>query len=189
MLGLLRRVRREVQAFSNRRNVDVLGEGAELWGAIEKRHPESRIEIGAKCRIEGYVVTEIASSRIKIGNNTLVGAKSIIDCAESVTIGDDVLISYECIISDADNHSLSRARRIGDLERWRNGQHDWSDVQKAPIVIGNGAWIGARVIVLRGVTIGDGAVVGMGSVVTHDVAPNTIVAGNPARVVKELPIE
>jgi acetyltransferase-like isoleucine patch superfamily enzyme len=56
-------------------------------------------------------------------------------------------------------------------------------------VIKSGAWIGARVIILRGVTIGEGSIVSMGSVVTRDVAPYTIVMGNPARLIKELPDE
>ncbi len=53
-----------------------------------------------------------------------------------------------------------------------------------PIRIGNGAWIGAKAIILKGVTIGEGAIVGAGSVVTRDVAPYTIVAGNPARFIR-----
>src|ERR1700677_3979440 len=89
----------------NRRIADFYGEGAELRGTLEKRHPKSTLDIGAGCRIDGYVVTGIASSRIKIGNNTLLGPRSVIDCAESVTIGNNVLISYDCIIADADNHS------------------------------------------------------------------------------------
>jgi len=189
VLGVLHRLRREVLNRANRRNVDVLGQDVELWGTVEKRHPKSHMAIGDRCRIEGLLVTEIATSRLTIGKSSLVGSRSIVDCVETITIGDDVLISYDCIIADADNHSLDAKRRVGDLERWRKGTHDWSDVQKGPITIGNGAWIGARAIILRGVTIGDGAIVGMGSVVTKDVAANTIVVGNPARVVKELPAD
>jgi acetyltransferase-like isoleucine patch superfamily enzyme len=57
-----------------------------------------------------------------------------------------------------------------------------------PIRIGRGAWLGARVIILKGVTVGEGAVVGAGSVVTRDVAPYTLVAGNPARFIREIPL-
>ncbi|MFN0253024.1 MAG: acyltransferase [Kofleriaceae bacterium] len=186
---LVRRARAELVMWRNRKQVDVLGAGAELRGYIDKRHPDSRIEIGAGCRIDGLVVTETAESRVLIGRNTLLGPRSTIDCASRITVGSEVLISYDVIIADADNHSLRRADREGDLDRWRRGEHDWSKVQRAPISIGDGAWIGARAIVLRGVTIGEGAIVGMGSVVTKDVAPNTVVVGNPARVVKELPAD
>jgi acetyltransferase-like isoleucine patch superfamily enzyme len=65
-------------------------------------------------------------------------------------------------------------------------QHDWSHSAMAPILIKRGAWVGARSIILKGVTVGEGAVVGMGSVVTSDVPPRTIVAGNPARVIREI---
>ncbi|WP_268918850.1 DapH/DapD/GlmU-related protein [Actinomyces trachealis] len=56
----------------------------------------------------------------------------------------------------------------------------------APVRIGRGAWLGANVTVLPGVTIADGAVVGAGSVVTKDVAPNTVVVGTPARPVRDI---
>lgn len=172
--------------LENRRNVDSNGIGTELRGTIEKRHPKSQISIGEKSRIDGYVVTEIESSRLSIGKNTIIGSNTKIDCVDSITIGDDVLISYDCIIADADNHSLSSEKRKGDLERWRNGTHDWSDVQRAPIVIKDGAWIGARAIIQKGVTIGEGAIVGMGSVVVGDVPPFTLVLGHPARAIKKL---
>ena len=63
---------------------------------------------------------------------------------------------------------------------------DWSVVRSAPIVIEDRAWIGFNAIILKGVTIGEGSVVAAGAVVTKDVEPYTVVAGNPARVVKRL---
>jgi acetyltransferase-like isoleucine patch superfamily enzyme len=145
--------------------------------------------VGEKSRIDGYVVTELATSRVSIGKNTLVGPNTIIDCVSKVTIGDNVLISYECVFSDSDNHSLSYSKRKDDLENWRLGRQDWTDVNMAPILVNRGAWIGARAIILKGVTIGEGAVVGMGSVVTRDVPPFTVVAGNPAKEIRKLPEE
>ena len=172
----------------NRKIADFYGKGTELRGTLEKRHPKGKIEIGMGCRIDGYVVTEIESSHIKIGNNTLLGPRSVIDCADSVTIGSNVLISYDCIISDADNHSISYSKRRDDLDRWRRGAHDWSFILRKPVTINDGAWIGARAIILKGVTIGEGAIVGMGSVVTKDVPPYTIVGGNPAKPIREIPV-
>jgi acetyltransferase-like isoleucine patch superfamily enzyme len=189
VLGMLKQLRTSLRSKKNRQAVDHLGEGVELWGSVEKRHPHGIIAIGEKSRISGYLVIERAESRLSIGKNTLVGPETIVDCAERITIEDDVLISYECIISDCDNHSLSYSKRKNDLELWRQSQHNWALAAKAPVTIKKGAWLGARTIVLKGVTIGEGAVVGMGSVVTKDVPPFTIVAGNPARVIREIPIE
>ncbi|MGX7668097.1 acyltransferase [Flavobacterium pedocola] len=92
-----------------------------------------------------------------------------INCFKSITIGHQVAISKGVIIRDSDNHVL-------------NGQ---SDKVAAPIVIGNHVWIGLRAVILKGVTIGDGAVIAAGAVVTRDVPANSIVAGVPARVIKE----
>lgn len=63
---------------------------------------------------------------------------------------------------------------------------DWSVVKTSPITIKDKVWIGRNVIVLKGVTIGEGAVIGAGAVVTHDVPAYTVVAGNPARIVKHI---
>ena len=71
---------------------------------------------------------------------------------------------------------------------WRDGgKHDWETTNSSPVIIKKGVWIGARSIVLKGVTIGEGAVIGSGSVVTKDIPPYTINAGNPARVIRYIP--
>jgi acetyltransferase-like isoleucine patch superfamily enzyme len=90
-------------------------------------------------------------------------------------------------LADSDNHSISYSIRKKDLADWKKKQHDWSTTRSASIRVSKGAWIGARAIILKGVTIGEGAVIGAGSVVTKDVPPYTIVAGNPARVIREIP--
>lgn len=130
---------------------------------------------------------ERPESRIEIGDNVLVGADTVVDCAEAVTIEDDVLVSYKCIIADADNHSIHPELRKNDLKTWMDGRrHDWTNTVIEPVHICRGAWIGARSIILKGVTVGAGAVVGMGSVVTRDVPPWTVVAGNPARIIQTI---
>ena len=143
--------------------------------------------MGDDSLIEGTLVTEIAESRISIGNNVYVGNGTVFDCVMSIRVNDDVLISYGCLISDSDNHSVRYSVRRNDLRDWRRGGgHDWSTTESAPILIGRGAWIGARAIILKGVTIHEGAVVAAGAVVTQDVPEYAIVAGNPARVVRVL---
>jgi acetyltransferase-like isoleucine patch superfamily enzyme len=163
-----------------------IGERTDVTGAIDKRHPQSSISIGDDCLIEGYLVTETKDSAITIGNNVYVGGNTKLDCVASIVVEDDVLISYECIMADSDNHSLDYRIRKKDLAQWKRGEHDWTTTASAPIKVSRHAWIGARAVILKGVTIGEGAIVGAGSVVTKDVPPYTIVAGNPARVVREL---
>ncbi|ESU22174.1 hypothetical protein FEDK69T_21520 [Flavobacterium enshiense DK69] len=92
-----------------------------------------------------------------------------VNCFKSIKIGHQVAISKGVIIRDSDNHVLN-----GDANK-----------MSAPIVIGNHVWIGLRAIILKGVTIGDGAVIAAGAVVIKDVPANTVVAGVPARVIKE----
>ena len=114
-------------------------------------------------------------AKIFIGND--VGISGCTIAAEkSIRIGNNVMIGTGVLITDSDVHPLdARIRREGG-----GGEAVFS----APIDIGDDVFIGARAIILKGVTIGRGAVVGAGAVVTHDVPANSIVAGNPARVVK-----
>ncbi len=98
----------------------------------------------------------------------------------------DVLIAQQVLISDSDNHSIYFEQRKNDLAEWLENRHDWSIHPNKPVIIEDGAWIGARCIILKGVRIGARAVVGAGSVVTRDVAADCIYAGNPAKFVKRI---
>jgi acetyltransferase-like isoleucine patch superfamily enzyme len=175
-----------VRHWRNSRVLDSVGSGTRFLGAAEKRMAGSRIAIGSDCYVQGRLVTETPTSVIELGSNVFIGGETLLASALSIIVEDDVLISYQCLITDADNHSLRYSERKHDLRDWLAGRQDWSRIAKAPVRICKGAWLGARTVVMKGVTIGEGAVCGTGSVVTKDVAPYTIVAGNPARVVKEL---
>lgn len=115
-------------------------------------------------------------SRIVIGNNVGISGSTIC-AAQSVTIGNNVLIGSGCIITDTDSHPIDWKDRL-------EGRNENTFVR--PVTIGNDVFIGARCIILKGVTIGDRAVIGAGSVVTQDVPPDCVVAGNPAKIVKTL---
>ena len=107
----------------------------------------------------------------KIGKRVFINAGCQFQDQGGITIGDDVLIGPQTIIATL-NHDPDPNKRGGMIPK--------------PVKIGNKVWLGARVTICPGVTIGEGAIVGAGAVVTKDVPPRTVVAGVPARTIKEL---
>ena len=120
---------------------------------------------------------------IEIGETCYVGENSRIWSAASITVGNRVLISHGVNIHDNSAHSLSAETRHKHFMQIISTGHPsvLDDISSAPIVIEDDAWIGFNATILKGVTIGKGAVVGAASVVTKDVEAYSIVAGNPAR--------
>jgi galactoside O-acetyltransferase len=147
--------------------------------------PGSVLQIGSGAIIEGILAFEREGARITVGRDTFVGG-SILSAAEEIVIGDDVLISWGCGIVDHNSHSLSWEHRKHDVRDWRYGRKDWTHVSRRPVHIADKAWIGFNTAILKGVQVGEGAIIGAGSVVTKDVPPFTIAAGNPARVIRAL---
>ncbi len=122
----------------------------------------------ARLRLRGWPDLEgLERHGLRLGRNVFVGGGTVLDAdfAHLIEIGDDTVISLGVMVLA---HDASTRRHLG-----------YSRV--APVRIGQRVFVGARAIVLPGVTIGDDAIVGAGSVVTADVAPATVVAGNPAR--------
>lgn len=111
-------------------------------------------------------------ARVTLGNATFVGFGSELDISSELHVGSHVLIAPGCFITD---HSHRHASA---------GLIDAQGIASRPVRIGNNVWLGAHVVVLPGVTIGEGAIVGAGAVVTRDVPPRTIVAGVPARAIR-----
>lgn len=143
-----------------------------------------RIQIGDHCRVYGTLQSQ-DEGRIRIGNHTCIYERSIIGSVSSIRIGDCVVISNHVHIYDNNNHPTDpAARRKMCLEGFEGDAWRWVHAESAPIVIEDNVWIGEYAAVLKGVTIGEGAIVASHAVVTKDVPPYTIVAGNPARVVK-----
>lgn len=124
---------------------------------------------------------------VHMGDFTLMNGSRII-CDSEIIIGDYCLISWNTVLMDTYRAPISPAIRRPLLQRMAS--HPVRRIESAeiasPIAIGNGVWIGFDSVVMPGVTIGDGAIVGARSVVTNDVPPYSIAAGNPARVIRQL---
>lgn len=153
------------------------------------------VTIGNDSMIGGSYDFFSPSGEVLIGDRVFFAGGNVI-CINKIEIENDVFISWGVSLFDNDSHSLDYRDRIRDmanhLNDWRSGKtnynlsKDWTQVNSAPIRICRYAWIGMDVTILKGVTIGKGAIVGAKSVVTKDVAPWTIVGGNPARFIKEI---
>jgi len=173
-----------------RKKIDKIGSNTNFFGKIDKRSTKCEVIIGDDCNINAAMVLETDNSKVIVDNNVFIGGQTIIDCACQIHIESDVLISYQCIIQDSDNHNVKYSLRKRDNLDWKErNYHDWENTPMSPIKIKRGAWISARVIILKGITIGEGAIVGAGSVVTKDVPDWTIVGGNPAKIIREIPID
>lgn len=188
---------KQMQAFAPYYSIDaqtVLGENFNL----DIRAPQTAhtyLEIGEKSVIDGSFVFETEKGHISVGSRVHIGGGTQLISRNSIQIGNDVIIAWNCTIYDHNSHSVHWEERRYDVTReWENSKNgrpvladkDWNVVKDAPIIIQDKVWMGFGVTVLKGVTIGEGAVIGAGSVVTRDIPPYTVVGGNPAQVIRTL---
>lgn len=147
----------------------VLGEVYEM-GSYQnsdlRMFPESNFIVDNFTFFTGFNIAVNNSAKLIIGSG-YANYNVKIDCFTEIVIGHNVAISHNVIIRDSDNHTLTGQRN-----------------KSAPIRIGNHVWIGMNSIILKGVNIGDGAVIGAGSIVTHDVPDRSLAVGVPARVIR-----
>lgn len=129
------------------------------------------LEVGDDFKVwSGHRTTLISGwGRIRIGDRVFVNSGAVLLAVEEIVVGDDVAFANEAYVMDSNSHGL-----------------EGRDHVQAPVRIGDGTWVGARAMVLPGVTIGSRVMVAAGAVVTRDVPDDVLVAGNPARVVRSL---
>lgn len=173
--------------LSRQKNIKICGDAHVIRRRIRRNHNfmNSSLSIGDKSWIDCGIVFERGGAELSVGENTFIGGATI-SCANQIRIGNNVQIAWGVVILDHNSHSLNYLDRRNDLPNRFIHQKDWSDVATSEVVISDDAWIGLNSIILKGVKIGKGAIVGAGSVVTKNVPDMTVVAGNPARIIKSL---
>jgi acetyltransferase-like isoleucine patch superfamily enzyme len=151
---------------------------------INKTGNRNNIIIGNNCEIFGDILAE-SDGVIKIGSFTTIRALTRVFAVNNIEIGDYVIISNNVTIYDNNNHPTEPEERV---KMCKSGFYSdlWQAKHSAnaAIIIKNNVWIGERATILKGVTIGEGAIVGMCSVVTKDVPDYAVAVGNPAKIVK-----
>lgn len=170
------------------RGVEVGGDWRCYGLPIIQRHRQSEIRIGRRMNLRStarsnplgpnhpvIISTRRAGARLTIGDDFGMTGGSLV-CDERISIGDRVWVGANTVIADTDFHPLQpQQRKAAPL-----------DAKTAPIAIADDVFIGMNALILKGVSIGAGAVIGAGSVLRRDVPAGAIVAGNPAVVVGEL---
>jgi acetyltransferase-like isoleucine patch superfamily enzyme len=161
------------RAAQYRRHFTQCGPGFEPMGKMILVN-EGTLIAGSELSIRTYAYLPVEirikpKGRLVIGNNVTLNVGVRIGCSLEITIGDSCLIGDEVLIFDSDWHGVG-------------GQPTRTEA----VHIGNRVWVAARSMILRGVTLGEGCVVAAGSVVTHSVDPYTVVAGVPAKCIRNL---
>jgi acetyltransferase-like isoleucine patch superfamily enzyme len=194
-LRLFRRYLDRVEARSATRRIRaaaVVGEHL-ICGpstTVNNEGPRENIRIGDRVSLLGVELHAHARGRIVIGDGTWMSLRAQVLCWDSIQIGAFSIFARDVFICDAAAHPADPALRLAQTRalQFEGTLPDRYDgVACAPIVIGSNVFVGERAFVMRGVTVGDDAVVGAGAVVVKDVPAGAIVAGNPARVVKWAP--
>lgn len=171
-----------------------IGRGAKIKFKAKFSH-------GRSCQIGAYVeINALSKEGVSLGNNVSILRNTIIECTgvlrslgDGLTIGDNVGIAQNCFIQVRGRVIIGRNVIFGPGVSIFSENHNFSDANRyineqgetrKGVIIGDGVWLGSRVVVLDGVTIGEHCVVAAGSVVNKNVPPFSVVGGIPARVIK-----
>lgn len=151
------------------------------------RHVSRQIHLGSDAYIgrNAWININSARARLTIGAGSVIGNDLTVTCGESVTVGEGVLMSARIALLD----------QLHDYDEWLAPQlrgepgpprFSWAMTEARPVHVGSGTWLGIGVVVLPGVTIGEGCVVGANAVVTTDLPDYSIAVGVPARILRNL---
>lgn len=151
----------------------------------------SKLKVGSNTQVMGQLIVHTHGGSILIGEDCYIGVNSRVWSSSEIIIGDRVLISHGVNIMDSNSHSISAEKRFSHTrETFIKGNYPEivEDVQSRPIHIADDVWIGFNATVLKGVSIGRGAIIGACAVITKDVPEFCIAVGNPQKIIaKSLP--
>jgi galactoside O-acetyltransferase len=189
-MGIISRIKQFCFVALRIKKYEMLSDCKSVSGKPIKHHPllltgKGKISFGKNVQIgvvsspdfySHYTYLEAREewSEIIIGDNVAINNAFSIECSSIVVIENDVLIGVNCSIIDNDGHDLAiEKRNVGNPEM-------------APVYIHQNVFLGNNVSILKGVTIGENSIIGNGSVVTKNIPENSIAAGNPAKVIRNL---
>lgn len=192
MIGIIKRliiaILNAYKSSQIRKVVTLKGTGQEFDKNTYVSHVDGSdkndIIIGDHAMISGILISQ-NHGKIILGTYAFLRERSVIGSVNSVTIGDYASIADNVVIMDNNNHPVNPKDRLIKSGSGKTSPYRyWRHSESAPIVIGRNVWIGSYARICKGVNIGENSIVAANAVVTKDVPPNAIVAGNPAKIVK-----
>lgn len=162
---------------------------------LRARFPRAHWGRGCDVRL-GVRLALSPRGHLRVGEEVVFERDATLECAGTLSIGDRSIFGHHCTVAAKQSIEIGHDCLIAEMVSIRDHDHAFEDFTIpirdqgstcAPVRIGNNVWLAARVVVVKGVTIGDGAIVGAGAVVTKDIPAGAIAVGVPARVVKMRP--
>lgn len=159
---------------------------------LQARYPRVRWGMGCDVR-RGLHLSLARGGTLHIGERCVIDREMTIECRGHLSIGARAIIGHHCTLAAYESLIIGDDTMLAEMVSIRDHDHGFSALETpiwdqemvcAPTIIGRNVWLGAKVTVIKGVSIGDGAIVGANAVVTRDVPANAIVAGVPARVIR-----
>lgn len=153
---------------------------------INTQNAAGSIVIGARTLFLGNIQVFKHGGKVSIGDDCFIGEGTRIWSSSEIKIGNRCLISHSVNIHDNSSHPLDSKDRHEDYKKiFMSGLQADMKINEAPVMIGDDVWIGFNSTVMKGVTIGKGAIIGANTVITKDVPDYAVVIGNPARIIKQ----
>ena len=190
-IGYFESVRIESEKRQKRLNeMALIGENVWIAGEaliLNNAHPKEKLSLGKNSRIMGSLLLFDFDGEIEIGEDCFIGPDTRVWSAKKIKIGSRVLIAHNVNIHDNISHPLDAHERYQENLYFVNtGIHTKTDIKPAAIIIGDDVWIGFNATIMRGVKIGEGAIIGANTLVKEDIAPWTVNIGNPSKVIRTM---